>query len=560
MTSARYTHNLDGTVVDKRLENLYGVKVTVLNPDGSPSSLVDTTDFTGHYQITAVPQGTRIVRFELDGYQTNDETIFMANSDKTFNVQMLAVPIDPPSDFAATVINWNQVSLAWTERDEASLKGYNLYRSTTADGQYTKVNTDGLITGDSYLDVLPTNDSNYYYKSTSVNIDDVEGPLSSPPVSVTPQSAGDITSNTTWAGTLIITGDVTVKQGATLTIEPGTTIRFDGSSWDLFIEGVLSAQGTAENQITFTSNQTTPNPGDWRGIDFTDSSNDSLCIISYATVEYAWRGIECILASPTITNNTITGNSNEGIYCGASSPTISNNTITENSGQGIYCSSSSPTISNNTITGNSGQGIYCHNSSPTITDNSITGNSHGILCGSSSPTISNNTIAGNLYTGIYCGSSSPTISNNTITGNSSYGIYCYSSSPTVTSNTIMGNRDDGIYCTNSSSSTVSNTILWNKGSREIYVSGDSSLTITYSDIQGGWEGEGNIDADPMFVDAANEDYHLQAGSPCIDASTSDNAPDKDKDGNSRYDDPNTPNTGGGSMKYYDMGAYEYRGN
>jgi len=56
----------------------------------------------------------------------------------------------------------------------------------------------------------------------------------------------------------------------------------------------------------------------------------------------------------------------------------------------------------------------------------------------------------------------------------------------------------------------------------------------YSDIQGGWPGEGNIDADPLFADTANGNYHLisQAGrwepnsqswvvdditSPCIDA-------------------------------------------
>ncbi len=60
------------------------------------------------------------------------------------------------------------------------------------------------------------------------------------------------------------------------------------------------------------------------------------------------------------------------------------------------------------------------------------------------------------------------------------------------------------------------------------------IRITYSDIQGGWPGEGNIDADPLFADADSNDYHLksEAGrwnpnsqswvqdgvtSPCIDA-------------------------------------------
>ncbi|MCK4358316.1 MAG: T9SS type A sorting domain-containing protein, partial [Candidatus Cloacimonetes bacterium] len=41
----------------------------------------------------------------------------------------------------------------------------------------------------------------------------------------------------------------------------------------------------------------------------------------------------------------------------------------------------------------------------------------------------------------------------------------------------------------------------------------------YSDIQGGWAGEGNIDTDPLFVDSANGDFHLQENSPCIDAGT-----------------------------------------
>ena len=52
----------------------------------------------------------------------------------------------------------------------------------------------------------------------------------------------------------------------------------------------------------------------------------------------------------------------------------------------------------------------------------------------------------------------------------------------------------------------------------------STATVTHCDVQSGYPGEGNIDEDPLFVDAYNGDFHLGAGSPCIDAGTND-APD-----------------------------------
>ena len=42
-------------------------------------------------------------------------------------------------------------------------------------------------------------------------------------------------------------------------------------------------------------------------------------------------------------------------------------------------------------------------------------------------------------------------------------------------------------------------------------------TVMHSDVEGGYAGPGNIDVDPLFIDAANGDYHLAASSPCIDA-------------------------------------------
>ena len=49
------------------------------------------------------------------------------------------------------------------------------------------------------------------------------------------------------------------------------------------------------------------------------------------------------------------------------------------------------------------------------------------------------------------------------------------------------------------------------------IAGKGKTAITYSSVEGGWPGAGNIDSDPMFVDPGRSDYRLMSGSPTIDA-------------------------------------------
>jgi hypothetical protein len=77
--------------------------------------------------------------------------------------------------------------------------------------------------------------------------------------------------------------------------------------------------------------------------------------------------------------------------------------------------------------------------------------------------------------------------------------------------------------------------------------------VTYSCVEGGYDGEGNIDADPLFVDSAAGDYRLGPGSPCVDAGDGTVAPPKDRDGNPRYDDKGRPNGLLSRAPYYPKG-------
>lgn len=90
--------------------------------------------------------------------------------------------------------------------------------------------------------------------------------------------AGFINSNTTWrpdtCEPYIITGNIIVQSGVTLSIEPGTLVKFD-SLKAMTIQGTLIAQGTEANPITFTSNADSPSRGDWGYIHFSDSSVDA---------------------------------------------------------------------------------------------------------------------------------------------------------------------------------------------------------------------------------------------------------------------------------------------
>ena len=59
-----------------------------------------------------------------------------------------------------------------------------------------------------------------------------------------------------------------------------------------------------------------------------------------------------------------------------------------------------------------------------------------------------------------------------------------------------------------------NNILWDNA-EAVTLDALSSLDLTFSDVAGGWSGEGNLEVDPVFRDPAQSDFRLTASSPVL---------------------------------------------
>ena len=247
----------------------------------------------------------------------------------------------------------------------------------------------------------------------------------------------------------------------------------------------------------------------------------------------------------TLTNCTITANtasSGGGIFNendGSGTITLTNCTITGNTAAssggwgGVFnlngtTGSGTITLTNCTITGNTaayvGGGIFNSNGNASTTD-------------SATITLTNCTILGN--TAAYGGG----VENESVSG-----------TITLTSCTITGNAatssgggvDNFNGNTSSATITLTNNVIYGDIGGEVFNFANTPAIVSYCDVQGGYSGTGNIDADPLFVNAATGDLHLKPGSPCLGAGTSNGAPATDKEGNMR---PNPP-----SMGAYDLGT------
>jgi hypothetical protein len=299
-------------------------------------------------------------------------------------------------------------------------------------------------------------------------------------------------------------------------------------------------------------------------------SEDATCVLSGFTITNGKMdhggGITGEYTQATIEYNVTTANSADyGGGLAHCDGLLRNNIITRNTaaylGGGLFACHG--TIQNNQITENTadleGGGLgLCGG---TIQDNNISGNSANLAGGLKycHGTIERNLISGNDGGGL--DNCHGCIRNNKIIGNSSWfaGGFALCDAEII-NNTIVRNHGSEAGAFHTCNGTIRNCILWDNSSPLF----ENSTAPTYSCVEG-WSGggDGNINADPRFMDPSgpdddldtyeDNDYRLSPASPCIDAGVNENWmwSDVDINGNPRI-------FYGNQSQNVDMGAYEYR--
>jgi hypothetical protein len=175
---------------------------------------------------------------------------------------------------------------------------------------------------------------------------------------------GKLTGNTVWRlqdSPVLVAQDVTVDTGATLTIEPGVTVKL-AKDVDLQINGgKLQAVGTAARPIVFTSDQATPKPGDWGGIVVQKNGQAVLSTIEIhfggsangpRFTEAKYPALLVQQGHLEMTTSQVTDNGGAGlIILGQSSGFVKNSTFKTNADYQVYLENKLVTLSNNQITG-----------------------------------------------------------------------------------------------------------------------------------------------------------------------------------------------------------------
>jgi len=362
-----------------------------------------------------------------------------------------------------------------------------------------------------------------------------------------------------------ITQDISVHGGATLTIEPGTELRFSPGA-SLLVYGRLLAEGTAARPIVFTGE----GGARWGAIAFYYTNQDNR--ISHAVIEWTTeetadlraQGVTAYNSTLTLSDSVVRHTAGSALHLQDSNTQVLRNEIYDVQGlwHGLYGDALKADGGQITVEGNhvhdvhtsGGDGVQ-FSDMPTLAvlrDNHVHHiDDDCVDLNHSSGALERNVLHDCGDKGISVGHTGATTLANNLIYNCTIGIAVKNGHQSATANVTVADCGTGMALYEAhggeggGQATVVNSIFWSL-TTPLDVRDGSALAVSYSDVQGGASGEGNIAADPLFRNPAAGDYRLQEESPCVDTGTAQGAPPDDVKGIPRP-------TGDG----YDMGAHEF---
>jgi len=349
--------------------------------------------------------------------------------------------------------------------------------------------------------------------------------------------SGNVSGTWTKGNTYKVIGDIIVPSGQTLTIEEGVEIKFDGY-YSLIVNGTLLANGSANNNVKFTSNKTSPTNKDWNQIliNGTEPSKMDYCIVEYGKAKNdELDGILSVKGDLNLTNSIVRYSEQTGISILSSGNVMIKKNEIYNCSWGTYTRGTGVvTFDNNHVYNNQHYGIYISlNTNSIVVKNNVIHNCNGTgLSTSSDIKINNNIVFNNTNYGIFVSYSKPTIVNNTIMLNQ-YGIGLYDNetymitNPIINSNIIINNSYYGIHSqgVNKPDSVLYN-LFYNNGSGIgnvlpvgvgpiITVNKNNIPSDAYYNIFVNPEFESTIQTDKTFCQLLSSSPAINSGDPLI---------------------------------------------
>ena len=239
--------------------------------------------------------------------------------------------------------------------------------------------------------------------------------------------SGSVTT-TTWTGTIVVTGDVVVPAGNTLTIAEGTSILFtyidqnaDGTGdYDLTINGTLKVNGTAGKPVLFTVyGADHKHAKAWNRI----TLNGTGSTVDFAIVEYADIGFE-VRDDATVRDTTVRL-CTQGLYLqdAGKTATLTRVTSTRNTGDGVASRGGTHNATQCNLTDNGGRGAFVQGGTFNLSNSTVSGNTKAGLewLGQGGGTVTRNLVTGNGLEGVRItwnsGDPTPVVNYNNILGN-----------------------------------------------------------------------------------------------------------------------------------------------